>query len=251
MFVAHRMIGAAAVFALAACSSTVSVYDATSSGGANLPGGALNLDGVWVGYIESYQFPSGSDAVRFTFATGADGAVTGTAVFGNKQTPPSPTNPNTGYPPGLNFTNFGSCGSPFAGEGFVYSVEGTTMEDGRLRFSVLTRELWKKWCELQKPYDAGPSASGYGCLPNWGFNGGESTCSQTDPSTDQDVPRDCGQLYLCAACEHTCNCNAEGCTVILAAASTDVFFDLKLVANTGDGSTTGRFGNHNVHLKKQ
>jgi hypothetical protein len=96
----------------------------------------------WTGYIENYQFPSGSDVITFTFAADSSGQVVGSVVLGNG-TPPAPaTDPNVGYPPTLPATGYDGSWT----EGFPYSMVSGLSTATRLRFTIFSFELWSGWC---------------------------------------------------------------------------------------------------------
>jgi hypothetical protein len=206
---------------------------------------ATSLDGIWTGYIESYTFPSGSDAITMTLQL-SGGVVTGTMVFGNMTAPPPATNPNVGYPPGLAF--FAGENPPFVGEGFSYTIEMGTFDGSRLLVSVATNEIWKTWCELQQPVLW--NAVDYACLPGWPSTENGTTCSQTNPTTQMSVPVDCGKLALCKApTGNPCACLATGC--VLGPFTSQASFDMQVSGSKADGSTTGAFSDHNVHFTRQ
>jgi hypothetical protein len=241
-------------------SLSIVVTCAIACGGSESPSGTGSsngspLDGTWKGYVESYKFPSGSDTVTLSLATKSDGSITGAAVFGDGPAPPPPTDPNVGYPPSLEAGS--TCSFPggprnFSGEGFVFTVLGATFSSGRLTLKVETRELWKQWCAMQTSYPGGSGASdSYFCLPNWGFTSGASGCGQTDPTTMAFVPRDCGKICLCTAGPGPCACNATACSVDVTSTNADLSFDVVVSNGSADGSTSGTFGDHNVHLKRQ
>jgi hypothetical protein len=217
------------------------------------------LAGVWTGYVENYMFPSAADGITMTLSVSGS-IVTGTMVFGSG-TPPSPaTDPNADYPPGFGLTPSGGPmppgRAPFAGEGFVYTIEMGTFDGARLRTGVTTVELWKGWCALQTSYLVQAAPAAYGCLPGNGCYGspagvgGSWTCSVTNPVTQAMVPVDCGKCFvLCnGPGALPCLCDVNGCAV---SATPDTMFDMVVSGSKADGSTTGVFGDHNVHFTHQ
>ena len=72
----------------------MSGQDAANDGGVGLQGPT-----TWTGYVEGYQFPSGSNAIRLAFAIDSYGQVAGMVFFGDGPPPPPATDPNVGYPP--------------------------------------------------------------------------------------------------------------------------------------------------------
>jgi hypothetical protein len=122
-----------------------------------------------------------------------------------------------------------------------------TWDGVRLKFGVDTHDVWSGWCALQTSYLQQAGSDSYGCLPNWGFSQGPGSCSQPDPMTGMDVPVDCGKLFLCMMSE-ICSCDATACT--LSMTPPDATFDMQIIGAKADGSTTGLFGDHNVHFVK-
>jgi len=213
--------------------------------------GDPTVTGTWTGYIESYKFPSGSDALKMVLTGLPDGTVTGTLILGNKPAPPPPTNPEVGYPPDLRPLGGPSATGTFWGEGFVHTVLVGKLTGKRLTFKISNVEVFKAWCELQTViYDGGPSAlDTWWCLPNWGYSCCGSTpaeCTQTNPATKEVVLRDCGKLYLCAV-QRVCNCTATKCSTY---PDGNVSFDIAIAGDDASGSTTGRFGDKNVHFTR-
>jgi hypothetical protein len=253
-------------------SNNLSLSDATASMPTDAPTASL-LDGVWTGYIENYMFPSGTNVVTMTlslsgsfetFGGSLTNIVTGTMVFGSGKAPPPATDPNVDYPPGYGLTPSGgprtppSVPPPFAGEGFVYTIEMGTFDGVSLRTGVSTVELWKTWCALQTSYLVQVSPATYGCLPGSdGYGspagvGGSWTCSVTNPMTQAKVPVDCGKCFvLCNGPPpfRPCRCDANGCTVSWLAS--DATFDMAVSGSKADGTTAGQFGDHNVHFTHQ
>jgi hypothetical protein len=169
--------------------------------------------------------------------------VTGTIVFGSGSLPPA-TDPNVGYPPGVKW--WPTPPPYFLGEGFAYTIVGGKLDGTRLQFGVGTTELWAAWCALQTPVPW--DATSYDCLPNWASGGGNQGCFQTNPMTNMTVPVDCGKLYLCDQAYQTCTCTASSCAI--RSTPPDTSFDMQLGGTKADGSTSGYFGDHNVHFTK-
>jgi len=213
------------------------------------PAASSTVTGKWVGYIESYKLPSGSDAVTIELTELTDGSAIGTVIFGTKASPPPPTDPKVRYPSNLVASFPGGGTDTFYGEGFRYTMGLGKVSGKRLTMRINPGQLWKVWCELQTSYNGGSSASGtWGCLPNWGFTCCDpGPCSQPDPTTGKSVPRDCGQLYLCSV-HYVCSCDEKGCTVPGPDAIGGLAFDVTVVADEMNGSISGLFGDKNVHL---
>jgi hypothetical protein len=232
--------GGAAGTAGGAAGTTGSV--ATGAAGTSVPVGPLGPPQSWTGYMENHQFPSGSDAMKLTFATDAAGNVVGTMIFGQGTPPPPATDPNLGYPAG-EFFGIGFVRA-YVAEGFSYAVTGTLVGN-RLRLRVPLDGLWKDWCELQTSYS--PPGS---CLP---ATGGEmsgpptSICQYNDLQTGAKTPVDCGKYSLCVL-NRVCACNAAGCRIDPEQTGW-VSFDVFLAGSTASGST-GLAGMRNVHFTK-
>jgi len=201
--------------------------------------GQLGPSQSWTGYIENFQFRSGSDVIRFTFATDPTGQVVGTVLFGNG-TPPAPaTDPNVAYPP-----EFSANGVfiPYGIEGFAYSMANGKLSSSRLQFTVQSYELWSGWCALQTPgYDGGM------CLPNWNSSCANGKCTLTNPANGQKLTNvNPDILTLCLMIE-VCLCSTTTCGANLSGYPTS--FDLTLSGTDASGSVAGAFGG-NVHFTK-
>ena len=187
----------------------------------------------WTGYIENYQFPSGSDVVTFTFAADSAGEVVGSVVLGNG-TPPAPaTDPNVGYPSNLPSTGYDGSWT----EGFSYSMVNGLSTPTRLRFTIRSFELWSGWCALQTPVQGSDM-----CLPNWGGAMTNGQCSQTNPANGTTTIVDCGKLNLCLEVQ-VCVCSTVPC-VVTPNAGPELSFDIAITNNDASGSVSG----HNVHF---
>jgi hypothetical protein len=193
----------------------------------------------WTGYVENYQFLSGSDAVKIAFASDSAGQVTGTVILGNG-TPPSPaTDPDVGYPPGFKTQQPVVVGAPnYLAEGYAYPMHSATLVGQRLRFGVGLQDLWGGWCALQTPAPGSGS-----CLPNWGGLSSPTGCSLTNPDTGAVVPVDCGKFNLCRL-TMVCQCDASECQVRDVGVS--MMFDISIDNDRADGSMDTR----NVHFTR-
>jgi hypothetical protein len=128
-----------------------------------------------------YRFPSGSTAFALALAQAEDRygnpVIAGTLTFGAGTPPPPATDPELGYPVGVNYSallsydhedagianNLDSRFPPF--EGFPYSVEARPsapsradsdltfpgVNDGVLALRFNTSEIIDGWCQLQTP----------------------------------------------------------------------------------------------------
>jgi hypothetical protein len=139
---------------------------------------ALDSDG----HAPLYHFPSGSTAFALDLTRGVDmydsPAILGTLTFGAGTPPPPPTDPDLGYPVGVDYMSLLSYGSQTIGlpnnldprfppfEAFPYSVSGysnvpdledeenyqTSLGDGVLALRFNTYEIIDGWCQLQTPH---------------------------------------------------------------------------------------------------
>jgi hypothetical protein len=210
--------------------------------------------GVWTGYLENLQFPSGSDAVSLTFAEDATGAGTLTVVLGSAAAlPPPPTDPGQVWPvPTEDTTTLKNY--PRIAEGFAYPAHEVVWEGSRVKFKVASAQAWTVWCGLQTSYPSNNYPPGqYSCVPggsgafSWGpdAGGGPATCFGEDCKSLTDIPVTCGQLALCVS-GGRCACNTTGCGP---SPLHDLSFDLTFAGASATGSGTGlATGATNVHL---
>ena len=204
--------------------------------------GALGPSQSWTGYIENYQFIYGSGDVRLTFAADPTGQVVGIAVLGSG-TPPAPaTDPNVEYPPGL--TAQGGPGTAWV-QGFSYSMLDGNLTSNRLQFTMQNYELWSGWCALQTPVDD----SGM-CLPSGAVTCENNKCTITSSANGQKITNvDSGKVSLCTM-DEVCTCSTTTCVANLWGAGPRASFDMMISGTDASGSTTGAFGDHNVHFTK-
>ena len=197
----------------------------------------------WTGYIENYQFPSGSDVIRFTSTVDSSGQVTVTVFLGNGTPPPPATDPNVAYPPGLMLDGLKPLDSPYWAEGFAYTMTSGTFQSQRLRFTINNYQLWSGWCALQTPVNGAD-----GCLPNWAGNmGSDGNCYQWNAATGQNILVDCGKFSLCYT-SHVCACSNTVC-VYDTNRGTTASFDVAIVGPAADGSVVGLISDRaNVHF---
>jgi hypothetical protein len=205
---------------------------------AGYPGDAspLGASQLWTGYLENFQFPSGSDAVKLSFATDPTGdVVVGTVTFGAGSPPPPATDPDAAYPPGAT-----QIATTTVVEGFPYTIARGTLVGSRLRFTIWETEVWSGWCALQTQF---PGSTW--CLPNGGtyYEDTNGMCSYQSSPSAQTTPVNCTKLALCTS--GVCACESGGCTVTFYGS---VEFDMALSINGANGSITGQLGDHNIRL---
>jgi hypothetical protein len=248
--------GSASAGSSSGSSAGSSSASGSSAGSSSTGSGSNSPVSVYKGYIESFMFASGSDTVVMNLQFPGDGTVTGTVYFGDGPPLAPPTNPDVGYPVGVDYGV-----SSVSIEGFAFTVLDGKDDNGRVTLQIDQSELFKKWCELQTtiyplynwPAPADGGILGYGCLPNDGYQiSATGVCSLT-PADAGLIPVDCGKLNLCEGAG-VCNCTATACTVDLVTTSANTF-DMQLTGNELNGSEEGipgqsgtSSGPHNVHL---
>jgi hypothetical protein len=215
--------------------------DATSAG-VSEAGIATGPAQSWTGWVENYQFPSGSDAIKLSFTSDSAGQIVGHVILGSGTPPPPATDPNVGYPLGFNGQGFLSSTI----EGFWFSMVAGSYTGNRLSFGMDETELWAGWCALQTP----PVDGSARCLPSWGgFMDSDGThCGQTGPNGETIIV-DCGKLALCSDISllggGVCSCTPTGCSYRQDDGET-MHFDLAVSGGIASGGSP--FGN--VHLTK-
>ncbi len=224
---------------------------------ASLP--VTSLYGTWVGYIESYQFPDGSDSAHMTIAPAPGGGLAATVLLGDAPALPPPTNPDIGPVPGLIGYPYYDAGTPLGtGEAVSMTAQSISYDGDTLSLGLTLEEPSAQWCAIQTRiygWQADGGGPPYGCLPNSPHvDDLQNGCSQTDPSTDASVPVDCEKIGLCLGAGVTgtniCECSATECHVATSELQQDIMIDLQLSAGHLDGDLTGALGTHHVHLTK-
>jgi hypothetical protein len=184
----------------------------------------------WDGYVEAYNFPSGSDRVRLTLDENGDGYL----QLGDQPLAPPATDGNVVYGPPYNTRErFGI--SLTHEEHFRYPVHGTRLSENRIELGFDLNEPFKAWCELQTPVLWGQQ---YACAANWGLtsnDAGELVCYS---GTDAATPIDCGKATLCRP-DRPCHCTAEGCGVVVTTSLTDLTHRLDAALEDGGASLEG------------
>jgi hypothetical protein len=188
--------------------------------------------GEWIGHIESFTFPSGSDRLQISIPTLPSLSV----VFGVGA--PPLIDKDIGYPA----TNAEMA----IIEGFPFAGRDAKVAGVRLTFKMYRAQQWDSWCKLQRSYPWGPGD--YFCLPNAAIgvtDDGSSCWYQVGSEPKQYV--DCVKLSLCGGGQHFCRCDASMC---FGGDDMPVDFDLHLTQDTLSGSVQLPYGLRNVHLER-
>ena len=181
----------------------------------------------WDGYAEAYTFePSSSDHIHMSL----DAQGNGTIQVGNDPLLPAPTDPNVGFPPGMEATKelVGVTVTTLSG-GVLYPVHAAQVQADRIQLGLKPLDYYAAWCAIQTPHyylngyvgSGGPDG---GLVPNYMYGcvqggGGSETfdsppqCTVQDSSLDGSVtnyPVDCGKYHLCLS--QVCSCTAASCT---------------------------------------
>lgn len=215
LIVSPGLCGLLVSFALYGCSSQA----ANVGDGAAVDKSALeSYVAHWDGYVEAYQFPSGTDRVRIVL--NEDG--TGYLQVGDGDLL-APVTTTDGFPDEM------VEGESWLWDKREYPLVGTRVSADRLHFVVHPTAPYGAWCALQTPnLISGTAENGeYACLHGNGISSssGSNTCYDT---IDNSAPVDCSWAYLC----FTCTCTKSACTN-----QTDPYFDIEVDAALSDDGT--------------
>ncbi|MBO6935653.1 MAG: hypothetical protein JJ863_11785 [Deltaproteobacteria bacterium] len=168
---------------------------------------STTLDGVWVGVLETGSLPSGSNQITVDVESAEIGMpVVATVVFGEGAAPPPPTDPDLGWPMGVD-PNLEAV--PVA-DGYVYPSHQGTRTGNDLQIDVAVTELWDSWCALQTPYSINDTTEAQ-CLPNRPWDATPFECMVEGDAENPDMPVDCLKLTLCRR-TRVCTCTTtDGC----------------------------------------
>jgi hypothetical protein len=197
--------------------------------------------GDWEGYLENFQFRSGSDALSLSLSVSEAGVPSAQVVLGAGTPPPAPRATDAFWPPVASDGELTALLTP-ALEGVTYTAENLRWEQQRLRFTINPFEPWQRFCELQPIF---PVAGGYQCLPERVSGDANGGCRLADSGEEVD----CRRASLCdAGPGAVCACTAAECH---ADSIRTIAFDLALRQGAGDGTTS--IGNTlvNVRLRRQ
>jgi len=203
------------------------------------------LVGAWAGYVETFQFPSGSDNIALALGPEADGMLQGTVTFG--QAPAAPLDvPDSG--PLVDGHNL---------EGFPFTALIGSFDGSRIRFGVQWRQAYKAFCERQIAYSLGanypPNVSPcpWGCVPfSWTSFGpnGSNMWTFVNPQGGPNLVVNQFAYQVCMPWHYPpiCTCSSSGCSVSMT--DPDIVFDMQVSADRMDGSVL--LGSaFNVHLR--
>ncbi|XYH98523.1 hypothetical protein ACMHYB_01805 [Sorangium sp. So ce1128] len=196
----------------------------------------------WEGYVENYNFPSGTDVIQIDIDTVEGTSIQGKVRFGGGAPVPPPVDPDVGYGPstGPNAEPEFKYNPYLPHEGFDFTILDAQLTDRRLLFTVDPRELWTSWCELQTSYPMTPGGDNYMCMPNEAMmSGPDGSCILGDQ------PTDCGYIALCRL--QVCNCDASGCTVDR---RNGISFDVAVDGQEANGSVAFGGPLYNVRLTR-
>jgi hypothetical protein len=213
-------------------------------------GGTASIGPTWSGTLDGVQLQDGSNRLSMTLSLAADGSATGTLLLGDGALLQPPTDPDEGYPPGVQF--------PFPGgplgffEGFRYPMQDGISTGSMVTFRVAEFDLWAQWCMLQtRTYSDAVGADGgalYGCEPGAGgtFSRSPTGCSLAELGAPNAVPVDCGKFELCN--NSPCDCSATGCREATTSNQPYLDFALVISGSKADGTASGALGDHEVHF---
>jgi hypothetical protein len=166
------------------------------------------FEGRWVGVLQTGSLPSGSSQVVLEIMAANIGEpVVATLVFGEGPPPGEPTDPELGWPAGVDPQ---LEAVPVADGYFYRSLDGTRTGD-TLRIDIAITELWESWCALQTPHPVGGGSPEAQCLPNRPWDATPFMCSVEGDAENPELSVDCLKLSLCRR-TRVCSCtNMGGC----------------------------------------
>lgn len=172
--------------------------------------GGVALEGRWVGVLESGFLSSGSTAVALEVERARTGEpVAARVVFGEGAPPAAPSDPEVGWPAGLDPL----IGAVPVADGFVYRSRGGMRMANVARIELAVTELWAPWCALQTPYALASGTDEAMCLPNRPWTADSAFGCQLDEDAPEPAePVDCLKLTLCRRAR-VCDCRTpSGCS---------------------------------------
>lgn len=184
-----KLIPLAVFFSMGGCGDTESAFE-----------------GQWVGVLETGSLPSGSNQVVLEIEAADIGEpVVATLVFGEGSPPGEPTDPEVGWPAGVD----PQLDAVPVADGYVYrSLDGTRTGD-TLRVDMAITELWESWCGLQTAHPVGGGSPEAQCLPNRPWDATPFMCSIEGDAENPEMSVDCLKLALCRR-TRVCSCTTTG-----------------------------------------
>jgi len=196
----------------------------------------LPLVGTWNGYFANAGPPW--DSLRLVILGASEaGGLCGTLTIGMGKPLPPATNPDVGYPPGMEIVGFGV---PLV-QGYSFTLLQGTVQASRVRFGVAYAQVWRGWCALQSVcpdwLNTGPVQI-LGCAPNGPAQASPGGCTITNPMSGEMITIDCNKYHLCSPDIGVCDCTQAGCA---ARAGSNVTFDMLFQNDelSGSGSVSG------------
>lgn len=164
------------------------------------------FEGRWVGTLETGSLPSGANQVVLEIEAADIGEpVVGTLVFGEGPPPSEPSDPEIGWPVGVD----PQLDAVPVADGYVYeSIDGTRTGD-TLRIDIAITELWESWCALQTAHPVGGGSPEAQCLPNRPWDATPFMCTVEGDAENPEMSVDCLKLALCRR-TRVCSCTTTG-----------------------------------------
>ncbi len=220
----------------------------TGCGPSNMASGPV-LEGQWVGELTTGYLPSGSSRVVVNIEQAQVGEpVMATIVFGDGAPPAAPTDPDVGWPAGIDPE---AAAIPVA-DGFVYDSLRGTRTGGLLQIHVAVTDLWAPWCAMQMPYLIAQGSDEAQCLPNRPWTTSPFECHVQGDMQHPDMLVDCLKLSLCRQ-TRVCTCTGtDGCSPSRTGLTMEV--DLTFSGDTAQGvilwtSEDRDVGNQSAHVQ--
>lgn len=194
------------------------------------PGPAF--EGRWVGDLQSGFLPSGSSLVVLELERAVTGEpIVARVVFGEGEPPPPPTDPDVGWPEGIDPLTAATV--PVA-DGFEYEAIGGSRSEDRVLIDLGVTELWAPWCSLQTPIAITAGTDDALCLPNRPWTATPFECHFDEDGANPEEPVDCLKLTLCRRAQ-VCDCTTtDGCAP--SATGVTLYLDVLITGDTAVGS---------------
>lgn len=214
------------------CQSGVCAADQNLCGSATLALAAESA-GVWTGYFENFNLPSGSDALKISLSVDGD-LVSGELVLGTANEPPPPMRPASVPDAGIDYDGGGIPGEGYV-EGYRFQLQDLRWESRRMKFTVKLGDYWKPLCDSYQPVTV--AGQTFICPSGWSSGPG------AECALDDGTPIDCNLLQPCVI-GGPCQCTDTSCTP----AAGELKVDVALRGDNGDGTANLNYGN-NVNIR--